>query len=103
MVLMELVGHYSRLGEMRRALEHQHDSASRLGVLLEHIQRHYDEPIRVTDAARLCAMSACCFHALFEEATGQSFVAYLNRFRVTTGTYYFQRSGGPIAALSINP
>jgi transcriptional regulator GlxA family with amidase domain len=36
----------------------------------------------VNDAARLCAMSDCCFLQLFKNVTGQSFVAYLNRFRV---------------------
>ena len=82
MIMLALLGHYSRLGEMRSALERQQESARRLGRLLEHIQQHYDEPIRVSDAARLCAMSACCFMHFFKEATGQSFVAYLNCFRV---------------------
>ncbi len=30
----------------------------------------------------MCAASPCCFMNLFKEATGQSFVSYLNNFRV---------------------
>jgi two-component system response regulator YesN len=34
------------------------------------------------DAARICAMSESHFMAFFRGATGQSFVAYLNRSRI---------------------
>jgi len=83
MILLALVNHYSELGEAREALRRQQDNVRRVVPVLEHLERHYDRPIRVNDAARLCAMSACCFMNLFKEVTGQSFVAYLNRFRVT--------------------
>ncbi len=82
MILLALVNHYSELGEAREALRRQQDNVRRVVPVLEHLERHYDRPIRVNDAARLCAMSACCFMNLFKEVTGQSFVAYLNRFRV---------------------
>jgi len=83
MILLALVNHYSELGEAREALRRQQDNVRRVVPVLEHLERHYDGPIRVNDAARLCAMSACCFMNLFKEVTGQSFVAYLNRFRAT--------------------
>ena len=82
MILLALVNHYAELGATREALYRQQSNVRRLAPLLEHIEQHYDEPIRVNDAARLCAMSDCCFMHSFKEVTGQSFVAYLNHFRV---------------------
>jgi len=66
----------------RAAFHRQRDVAARLTAAFEHVQQHFDEPVRVADVARLCAASTCRFMNLFKEATGQSFVAYLNRFRV---------------------
>jgi AraC-like DNA-binding protein len=83
MILLALVNHYSELGATRQSLLFQQSSIRRLSPLLEHVEHHYNEPIRVNDAARLCAMSDCCFMHLFKEVTGQSLVPYLNRFRVT--------------------
>jgi transcriptional regulator GlxA family with amidase domain len=66
----------------RAAFHRQGDVAARLAAAFEHVQKHYDEPIRVAEVARMCAASTCRFMNLFKEVTGQSFVAYLNRFRV---------------------
>jgi AraC-like DNA-binding protein len=66
----------------RVAFNRQRDAAARLAPAFEHLQLHYDEPIRVAEVARLCAASTCRFMNLFKEVTGQSFVVYLNRFRV---------------------
>jgi AraC-like DNA-binding protein len=82
MILLALVNHYSELGATRETVDRQQSNVRRLVPLIEHLRQHYDQPIRVDDAARLCGMSSCCFMHLFKEVTGQSFVAYLNRFRV---------------------
>ncbi len=83
MVLLALVNHYTELDSAREALYYRQSSLGRLAPLMEHIEQHYGEPIRVRDAAKLCAMSDCCFMQLFKEVTGQSFIAFLNHFRVT--------------------
>jgi AraC-like DNA-binding protein len=101
MILLALVNHYSEAGEAREALRSQHRNVSRLAPVLEHVERHYDEPVRVDHAARLCAMSACCFMHLFKEATGQSFVAYLNHFRVAKAQGLLASSGKTIAEISL--
>jgi AraC family transcriptional regulator, transcriptional activator of pobA len=82
-ILLALVNHYSTIRQAQVALARRQSDSRRLEPVLEHIRRHYDEPIHVNDAARLCAMSACCFMHQFRELTGHSFVAYLNHFRVT--------------------
>jgi AraC-like DNA-binding protein len=82
MILLALVNHYSELGATRRTLLLRQSDVRRLGPALEHIGQHYHERIRVNDAAKRCAMSDCSFMHFFKEVTGQSFVAYLNCFRV---------------------
>jgi len=82
MILLNLVNHCSETGTLQLGFDAQRESMNRLAPIFEHIKLHYDESIRVKDAARMCAASPCCFMNLFKEATGQSFVSYLNNFRV---------------------
>ena len=58
-------------------------------------------PIRVTDAARLCAVSPCCFMNLFKEVTGQSFVTYLNGYRVVKAQALLASTHKPISEVSL--
>jgi AraC-like DNA-binding protein len=81
MILLALVNHYSDLGATRESIYQHQSNAKRIAPVLDHIEQRYSEPIRVKDAARLCAMSDCSFMHLFKDVTGQSFVAYLNSFR----------------------
>jgi transcriptional regulator GlxA family with amidase domain len=101
MVLLALVNHYSELGVTRQALNLHQSNVRRLTPLLEHIEQHYHEPIRVNDAARLCAMSDCCFMHLFKEVTGRSFVAYLNGFRVARAQSLLTLTDKAIAQISL--
>ncbi len=101
MILLALVNHYSELGATREALNRQQSNVRRLTPLIEHLEGHYHEPVRVDDAARLCAMSACCFMHLFKEVTGQSFVAYLNRFRVAQAQSLLASTSKPISEISL--
>jgi len=82
MILLALVIHCEEFSGARTAFDEKKEARERLQPVFEHLQQHYDEPIRVTDAARLCAVSPCCFMNLFKEVTGQSFVTYLNGYRV---------------------
>ena len=101
MILLALVNHYSDLDTTREALYRRQSSVRRLAPLLEHIEKRYGEPIRLHDAAKLCAMSGCCFMQLFKEVTGQSFVAYLNHFRVTRAKDLLTSTDWPIADISL--
>jgi AraC-like DNA-binding protein len=101
MILLSLVNHYSELDATHEALYYRQSSVRRLAPLLEHIEQHYGEPIRVHDAAKLCAMSDCCFMQLFKEVTGQSFVAYLNHFRVTRAQDLLTSTDWPISEISL--
>lgn len=101
MILLGLVNHYSELCATRQSLLAHQSSVNRLVPLFEHIEQHYNEPIRVNDAARLCAMSDCCFMHLFKEVTGRSFVAYLNRYRVARAQNLLATTDKTIVEISL--
>ncbi len=101
MILLVLVGHCSEYGEARAAFSKQREARERLAPVFEHLQQHYDEPVRITHAARLCAVSSCCFMNLFKEVTGQSFVAYLNGFRVAKAQGFLSTTDKPISEISL--
>jgi AraC-like DNA-binding protein len=101
MILLTLVDHYWHLGEARVAWEQRQNSAARLTPLFDHLQRHCDQPMRVTEAARLCAMSASCFLQLFKTVTGHPFIAYLNSFRVTKAKELLSTTNKTISEISL--
>ncbi len=82
MILLYLTNHCAESKTHRTAFNRQKDAADRLTAVFDHIQSKYHAPIRVSDVARISAISTCGFMNLFKEVTGQSFVRYLNRFRV---------------------
>jgi AraC-like DNA-binding protein len=101
MILLSLVNHCADNKNGLAALNRQQDALARLAAVFQHMQEHYDEPIRVSDAARMCAASTCRFMNLFKEVTGQSFVAYLNRFRVAKAKELLASTKKPIAEISL--
>lgn len=101
MILLGLVNHYSELRATRQVLFSHQSNVRRLWPLFEYIANHYHETIRVNDAARLCAMSDCCFMHLFKEVTGQSFVPYLNRFRVACAQNLLATTDKSIVEISL--
>ena len=82
MALLMLVKHYSTYLGTREAFHRRERDLERLRPLFEYLEAHYGERIKVQDAARLCALSNSHFMAFFKRVTGQSFLAYLNHFRI---------------------
>lgn len=82
MILVLLVNHYASYRGGEPAFERRLRNLERLGPLFEHIERHHQAAITVEDAAALARMSQSSFMRFFKDATGQSFVGYLNGFRI---------------------
>jgi AraC family transcriptional regulator, transcriptional activator of pobA len=101
MLLLQLVTHSSEFRAARAEFSKRTEARERLAPIFEHLQHHYDEPIRVTDAARLCGCSPCCFMNLFKDLTGQSFVAYLNGYRVVQAKGLLASTAKPISEVSL--
>jgi len=57
-------------------------SIDRISEVLKYIERHYDQPITIEEASKLLNVNYSYFCKLFKQATGQSFIQYLNYYRV---------------------
>jgi AraC-like DNA-binding protein len=100
MILVLLVKHYSAYLGTREDLNHRQIEVERLRPLFEHLEAHSHLPVQVEDAARLCKMSGSRFMSFFKATTGQSFHAYLNRFRVAKAQLLLTTTDKPLDSIS---
>ncbi|NOT60721.1 MAG: helix-turn-helix transcriptional regulator [Acidobacteria bacterium] len=100
MALMSLVNHYAA-GQSTAAvfLQRQH-SLDKLQPLFDHLERHYAESLTVEDAAALIGLSRSHFMRFYRQVTGQSFVAYLNHFRIAKAQLLLTTTEEPLAEIS---
>jgi AraC-like DNA-binding protein/quercetin dioxygenase-like cupin family protein len=82
MMLVLLVNHFSAWRGSEGVFDRQQRNLHRMQPVFEFIERRYCDPIGVDDAAAVLHMSKSAFMRFFKEVTGQSFIGYLNRFRV---------------------
>jgi len=82
MILILLVNQYACYAGTVDTFRRQQRALERLRPLFEHLEKHFDEPTQVQEAARICGMSESHFMNFFKRATGQSFMAYLNHCRI---------------------
>ena len=82
LILLLLAREYSSYGGSVRTFERRQNALTRLQPLFSYVECHFDEEIRVGMAARVCGMSESHFINFFKNTTGQSFVSYLNHYRV---------------------
>jgi AraC family transcriptional regulator, transcriptional activator of pobA len=99
MILILLAKHYAELG-VRQDIDRRRRELERLGALFKFLDEHCEEPLLVKDAARLAAMSPSHFMGFFKRATGQSFVAYVNHFRIARAQELLTTSDKPISDIS---
>jgi AraC-like DNA-binding protein len=81
-ILVLLVKHYARFSDGHEDLNDRERHLERLRPLFDWINAHYRGPIGVEDGASLVHMSTARFMSYFKKVTGQSFLSYLNRFRI---------------------
>lgn len=82
MILMSLVNYYSDYQSTQEVLAHRQESIRRLQPLFQLLESRYQEVIAIQDAAGSVGMSTSHFRRFFKKVTGQSFVTYLNHFRI---------------------
>jgi AraC-like DNA-binding protein/quercetin dioxygenase-like cupin family protein len=100
MILILLANHYACIrGNEPRFTRHKHN-LKRLRPLFDYIDRCFAEPIAVDYAARLVNMSKSNFTRFFKQVTGESFVAYLSRFRVARAQVLLTTTDKSIAEVS---
>ena len=82
MALVLIVNHYADYLGTQKTFHNKEQAFKRLRPLFDWIDHHYADPITVDDAAKICAMSTSYFMRFFKQVTGQSFLSYLNHFRI---------------------
>ena len=72
----------------------------RLKAVLQWLSAHYTEELRVADAAGVCSFSASHFMRWFRQMTGQSFVAFLNEFRLNAAAEALQATDETVLTIA---
>jgi len=100
MILVLLMQHYAGNASTNSLVRRKNRNLERLQPVLDYIDRHFAENITVEDAAHILAMSKSHFMRYFRTVTGQAFISYLNRFRVSRAQQLLASSDRNIAAVS---
>ncbi|MCI0625279.1 MAG: AraC family transcriptional regulator [Acidobacteria bacterium] len=82
MILILIVNHYSDYSGAKQAFDRRMRAIERLQPLFEYLESHFDQPVTIQEAAETCAMSTSYFMRFLKATTGQSFLSYLNHFRI---------------------
>ena len=100
MALVLLVNHYAAYADSQHSDNLKHHSLRRIVPLFEFLETHYNQAICVEDGAELLGISKPHFMRLFKQVTGQSFISYLNHFRIAKAQASLTSSDKPLAQLS---
>lgn len=98
MALLRVLQHQSTGGNLTGLGDRQAE-LDRLRPVFEHLAARYREPIPLAFAARLAGVSESKFVRSFRRATGSSFVAYLNRFRIARAQHLLAATGKSVAEI----
>jgi AraC-like DNA-binding protein len=100
LILLLLAEHYTNSMGSAKAIETRRRAAQRLRPVFELLEKHYAEPIHLADAASAMGMSRSRFTHFFKQMTGQTYVNYLNHFRVAHAQRLLSVAGASIAEVS---
>ena len=96
-MLALLMRHYAGYAGSETAYTRHREDLERLRPLFQYIDAHYASPLTVADAAAVLHFSKSSFMRLFKQVTGDSFIGYLNRFRVAKAELLLASTDMPIA------
>jgi AraC family transcriptional regulator, transcriptional activator of pobA len=100
MILIKLLNHYTVYQSHEDVFDVKRRRLERLRPLFNHLDQHFSEPIPLEDAASIVNMSQSHFLHFFKQVTGQSFVNYLNQFRVARAQALLATTDKSIAEVS---
>jgi AraC-like DNA-binding protein len=101
MILVLLVNHYASFAESSRAAQSRERDLQRLKPLFDYVARCYRDPITVSDGAAILYMSRPHFMRLFRSTMGETFVTYLNRFRIAKAEVLLATTNKTIAEVGL--
>lgn len=94
--------HALYVNRLDRPLVQPRKSADRLKAVLADVKARYAERLTVAEAASLAGYSEAHFMRVFKEETGQTFVGYLNDYRLTAATYFLRETGESIGNIAVS-
>ena len=100
MILIKLLNHYAVYRSNDDVFELKRRRLERLRPLFNYLDQHFCEQITLEDAASTVNMSQSHFLHFFKQVTGQSFVNYLNQFRIARAQVLLASSDMSIAEVS---
>jgi AraC-like DNA-binding protein/mannose-6-phosphate isomerase-like protein (cupin superfamily) len=100
MILILLGRYYKNDLRAEEVYARKERDIKRLRPLFEFMDEHYSERISLEDSSSIVGMSKSHFKRLFKRVTGQTFVAYLNRFRIAKAQAMLTSTDRSIAEIS---
>jgi AraC-like DNA-binding protein/mannose-6-phosphate isomerase-like protein (cupin superfamily) len=100
MILISLMNHYSDYGRTHEVFERRQAAIQRLGPLFDLLEKHFNEMITIESAADVVGMSQSHFRRFFKQVTGQSFVTYVNHFRIAKAQHLLATTEKSILEIS---
>jgi AraC family transcriptional regulator len=71
------------------------DYVERVNRVLDHVQRHIGEPLRLEDLARVACFSPYHFHRVFKALVGEPLNAFIKRLRLERAVYLLAHGDSP--------
>jgi AraC-like DNA-binding protein len=100
MILILLVNHYADRQGTVETFNRKQRAIEQLAPLFDFLEVNYKEPVSVATAAEVLHLSESHFMRLFKQVTGQSFVNYLNHFRVAKAEHLLATTDLSVSEIS---
>lgn len=100
MILALLVEHYASYGGSRSTCDARRRDLDRLRPVFDFIDAHFNTNVHLEQLASLVSMSSRTFTRFFGKVTGQTFVSYLNGFRIEKARRLLAAGNKSIAEVS---
>ncbi len=101
MILVNILNHCAITEEPFVRSDRRHRELDRFKPVFEFLDQNYADPISPSDAADTLSMSPSHFRRAFKHLTGQSFVPYLNNFRIEKAQQLLANSEIPISEVGL--
>jgi AraC-like DNA-binding protein/mannose-6-phosphate isomerase-like protein (cupin superfamily) len=99
MILVTLVNHYAHLKGTDEIFKQRQFELKRLDPLFKFLEMNFKQQVTTKEAASILGMSESNFRRQFKKSTGQSFVIYLNNFRIAKAQEMLLNSDIPISEI----
>ncbi len=100
LILALVAQYYPSFRKGDETFNRKQQAIDRLRPLFEYVDRNYADAITLEDAARIVHMSRPNLIRLFKQMTGQTFVTYLNQFRIAKAQELLGKTNESIAGIS---